>query len=149
MLSVKSCRYLAYEHLNASTCLLRYMKGTMNLGLISTRCPTILEDCCDTNWLSNDDKTHSTSGYVFTLATNMCGEIKLYNEKKRHMHLRHNIVWQLISNGVIAMEFVWLEKNLQIFLPKGILRQLVYDTSRGMGPKPIEWITHDDNLTFV
>ena len=65
------------------------------------------------------------------------------------MRLRHNIVWQLINNGVIAMEFVWLEKNLQILLPKGITIQLVYDTSSGMGPKPIEWITHDDNLTFV
>lgn len=68
----------------------------------------------------------------------MCGKIKLYNGKKRHMCLRHNIVCQLISNSVIAMEFVWLEKNLQILLPKGITRQLVYDISRGMRPKPIE-----------
>ena len=65
------------------------------------------------------------------------------------MHLRHNIVWQLISNGVIAMVFVWLENNLQILLLKGITRQLVYDTSRGMGRKPIKWITHYDNLTFA
>lgn len=67
MLLVKPCRYLAYEHFNAPTRLLRYMKGTMNLGLTSTGCSTILEDCCDTNWISNDDKTHSTSGYVFAL----------------------------------------------------------------------------------
>ena len=42
-------------------------KGTMNLGLTSTGRPTILQDCYNTNWISNDDKTHSTSGYVFTL----------------------------------------------------------------------------------
>ena len=39
----------------------------MNLGLTSTGRPTILQDCYNTNWISNDDKTHSTSGYVFTL----------------------------------------------------------------------------------
>ena len=39
----------------------------MNLGLTSTGRPTILQDRCNTNWISNDDKTHSTSGYVFTL----------------------------------------------------------------------------------
>ena len=67
MLLVKPCRYLAYEHLNAPTRFLRYLKSTMNLGLTYTSCPTILEDCCDANWISNDDKIHSTSGYVFTL----------------------------------------------------------------------------------
>ena len=35
-----------------------------------------------------------------------CARNKIYNGKKRHVRLRHNIVWQLISNGVIAMEFV-------------------------------------------
>ena len=35
-----------------------------------------------------------------------CARNKIYNGKKRHIHLRYNIVQQLICNGVIAMEFV-------------------------------------------
>ena len=67
-----------------------------------------------------------------------CARNKIYNGKKRHVRLRHNIVRQLISNGVIAMEFVWSEKNLVDPLTKGLTRQLVYDTSRGTRLKPIE-----------
>ena len=67
-----------------------------------------------------------------------CARNKIYNGKKRHVCLRHNIVRQLISNGVIATKFVRSEKNLADPLTKGLTRQLVYDTSRGMGLKPIE-----------
>ena len=181
------------------TCLLRYLKCTMNLGLTYIGHPTVLEGYCDANWISNNDETNSISGYVFTLrgeaiswksskqtcnarstmesefvalenagteaewlrnlladipkwdkplpsislhcdsqATIACARNKIYNGKKRHICLRHNIVRQLISNAVIAMEFVRSEKNLADPLTKGLTRQLVYDISRGMGLKPIE-----------
>ena len=57
----------AYEHWNALTRLLRYLKGTMNLGLTYTGRPTVLEGYCDANWISDNDKTNSTNGYIFTL----------------------------------------------------------------------------------
>ena len=50
----------------------------------------------------------------------------------------HNIVRQLISNGVISKEFARLENNLTDLLTKGLTRQFVYDTSKGMGLNPIE-----------
>ena len=173
----------AYEHWNALTRLLRYLKGTMNLGLTYTGRPIVLEGYCDANWISDNDKTNSTSGYIFTLgggaiswksskqtcnarstiesefvalekagtevewlrnlladipkwdkplpsislhcdsqAAIACAINKIYNGKKKHIHLRHNIVQQLISNGVIAMEFVWSEKNLVDPLIKGLTR---------------------------
>ena len=40
----------------------------------------------------------------------------------RRVRVRHNIVRQLISNCVIAMEFVRLEKNLVDPLTKGLTR---------------------------
>ena len=47
------------------------------------------------------------------------------------------------------MEFVKSEENLANPLTKGLTKQLVYDTSKGMGLKLIEWITHDENQTYV
>ena len=73
-------------------------KGTMNLGLTSTRCPTILEDYCDTNWLSNNDKTHSTSGYVFTL-----GEVAILCKSSKQTY----DAW-----STMEFEFVTLEKAI-------------------------------------
>uniref|UniRef100_A0A2N9HZD6 Integrase catalytic domain-containing protein n=1 Tax=Fagus sylvatica TaxID=28930 RepID=A0A2N9HZD6_FAGSY len=160
--------------------------------------PAVLEGYCDANWISDNDETNSTSGYVFTLgggaiswksskqtcnarstmesefvalekagteaewlrnlladiplwdkplpsiamhcdsqAAIACAKNKIYNGKKRHIRLRHNIVRQLIGNGVIAMEFVRSEKNLADPLTKGLTRKLVHDTSKGMGLKPI------------
>ena len=39
----------AYEHWNALTRLLRYLKGTMNLGLTYTGHPIVLQGYCDAN----------------------------------------------------------------------------------------------------
>ncbi len=57
----------ARKHWNAMTRLLKYLKGTMNLGLTYTGHPAVLEGYCDANWISDNDETNSTSGYVFTL----------------------------------------------------------------------------------
>jgi hypothetical protein len=57
----------AREHWNTMTRLLKYLKGTMNLGLTYTGHPAVLEGYCDANWISDNDETNSTSGYVFTL----------------------------------------------------------------------------------
>uniref|UniRef100_A0A2N9I4V3 Reverse transcriptase Ty1/copia-type domain-containing protein n=1 Tax=Fagus sylvatica TaxID=28930 RepID=A0A2N9I4V3_FAGSY len=175
----------SHEHWTALTRLLRYLKGTMDLGLHFAGYPIVLEGYCDANWISDNDETNSTSGYVFTLgggavswksskqtckarstmesefvALEMAGtetewlrtllvdiplwtkpatsislhcdsqaaigraKNKLYNGKQRHMRLRHNIVQQLINNGVIALEFVRSEKNLADPLTKGLSRKL-------------------------
>ena len=50
---------------------------------------------------------------------------------------------------MIALESVKSEKNLEDSLTKGLSGKFVYDTLRGMGLKPIEWITHDSNPTYV
>ena len=61
-----------------------------------------------------------------------------YNGKKRHIRIRHEAVRQLITNGVICLEFVRSERNLADPLTKGLNRRMVLDTSRGMGLKPMQ-----------
>ena len=85
-----------------------------------------------------DKPLPSISLHCDSQATITCARNKIYNGKKRHVRLRHNTVRQLISNGVISMEFVRSKKNLADLLNKGLTGQLVYDTSKGMRLKPIE-----------
>ena len=82
----------------------------------------------EAEWLRNlladilkwDKPLPSISLHCDYQATIACARNKIYNGKKRHIHLRHNIVQQLISNGVIAMEFVRSKKNLADPLTKGL-----------------------------
>ena len=47
--------------------LARYLKGTMNFGLMYGTSPLVLEGYSDANWISKSNETKSTSGYIFTL----------------------------------------------------------------------------------
>ena len=62
---------------------------------------------------------------------------KNFNEKRRHLRVRHKSIRNLISHGVISLDFVRSENNLADPLTKGLTRQQVLETSRGMGLKPI------------
>ncbi|KAK6124941.1 hypothetical protein DH2020_041316 [Rehmannia glutinosa] len=59
----------------------------------------------------------------------------MYNGKSRHIHRRHNTVRQLISNGVITIDYVKSKENLADPLTKGFNRDQVYCLSKGMGLK--------------
>ena len=61
---------------------------------------------------------------------------QIYNGKSRHIGLRHSYVRQLISDGVITIDFVKSSQNLADPLTKGLARDLVLKTSKGMGLKP-------------
>ncbi|KAK8557125.1 hypothetical protein V6N13_035229 [Hibiscus sabdariffa] len=60
----------------------------------------------------------------------------MYNGKSRHMRHRHNTVKQLISNGVISVDYVKSKDNVAHPLTKGLNRDQVEKTSKGMGLKP-------------
>jgi len=62
---------------------------------------------------------------------------QFYNRKSRHIGLRHSYVRDLITNGVISIMFVRIEKNIVDPLTKGLTRDMVLKTLLGMGLKPI------------
>ena len=64
---------------------------------------------------------------------------KIYNGKSWHIWLRHNIVRQLIDNGVMSLDFVRSERNLADPLTKPLVRRLASATSRGIGLIPKLW----------
>ena len=68
------------------------------------------------------------------------GEVQsnLYNGKSRHICRRHNTIRQLISIGIISIDYVKLKDNIADLLTKGLNRELVEKSSRGIGLKPIK-----------
>ena len=62
----------------------------------------------------------------------------MYNGRSRHMRRRHNTIRQLLSTGVITIDYVRSKDNIADPLTKGLSREVVHKSSMGMGLKPLE-----------
>ncbi|GKE43271.1 hypothetical protein Tco_1470555 [Tanacetum coccineum] len=60
---------------------------------------------------------------------------QMYNEKSRHLGVKHSMIRELITNGVISIEFVRSQQNLVDRLMKTVARDLVIKSAKGMGLK--------------
>ncbi|GKF68973.1 hypothetical protein Tco_0198652 [Tanacetum coccineum] len=60
---------------------------------------------------------------------------QMYNGKSRHLGVRHSMICELITNGVVSIEFVRSQQNLADHLMKGLARDLVIKSAEGMGLK--------------
>ncbi|GKA52497.1 hypothetical protein Tco_0745812 [Tanacetum coccineum] len=60
---------------------------------------------------------------------------QMYNGKSRHLGVRHSKIRELITNGVISIEFVRSQQNLADHLTKGLARYLVIKSTEGIGLK--------------
>jgi len=69
----------------------------------------------------------------------------MYNGKSMHIGLRHSYVRQLIKDGVITVDYVRSTQNLVDPLTKGLARDLMTKTARGMGLKFISKTFYDGN----
>ena len=56
----------------------------------------------------------------------------MYNGKSRHIRLKHNTVRQLLSNGIISIDYIKSKDNLVNPLTKDLTREQVNCTLRGM-----------------
>ncbi|GJX86693.1 retrotransposon protein, putative, ty1-copia subclass [Tanacetum coccineum] len=114
--------------------------------LLSSRYPTVIEGYSDAKWISDIKDPRSTSGYVFTLGGLLFLEVlqairahsTMYNGKFTHILRRHNSIRQLLSTGVISIGYVKSKDNIADPLTKGLSRELVSKSSKGMGLKPLK-----------
>ena len=60
---------------------------------------------------------------------------KMYNGKSRHICCRRNTVKQLLTNGVISIDYVKSKDNITDLLIEGLTREQVCKSSRGDGIK--------------
>lgn len=56
----------------------------------------------------------------------------MYNGKSRHIRRRHNTIRQVLSTGVITIDYVRSKDNIVDPLIKGLNRELVGKSSKGM-----------------
>ncbi|GJW91118.1 hypothetical protein Tco_0168671 [Tanacetum coccineum] len=60
---------------------------------------------------------------------------QMYNGKSKHLGVRHSMIRELITNGVISIEFLRSQQNLDDHLTKGLARDLVIKSVEGIGLK--------------
>ncbi|GJW61565.1 zinc finger, CCHC-type containing protein [Tanacetum coccineum] len=60
---------------------------------------------------------------------------QMYNRKSIHLGVRHSMIRELITNGVVSIEFVRSQQNLVDHLMKGLARDLIIKSAKGMGLK--------------
>ena len=62
----------------------------------------------------------------------------MYNGKSRHIRRRHNTIRQLLSMGVITIDYVKSKDNIADPLTKALNGELVAKLSMGIGLKPLK-----------
>ena len=191
-------------HWEALDRVLRYLKGTISLGLHYRRFPGVLEGYSDASWIAKKSGSNGVTGYVFTLAggavswkssrqtliTRSTFEAELcaldatgteaewlhglmsmlpvvskplpaisvhcdsrttidkirsvkYNAKtKRHIQVRLKSIRGLVSDRVIAIEFIGTQDNIADPLTKGLEHAVVLKSRLGMG-----LVTHHGSST--
>nr|GEW87596.1 zinc finger, CCHC-type [Tanacetum cinerariifolium] len=60
---------------------------------------------------------------------------QMYNRKSRHLDVRHSMIRELITNGVVSIKFLMSQRNLADHLTKRLARDLVLNFVEGMGLK--------------
>ena len=62
---------------------------------------------------------------------------RYYNDKSRHIRRKHSTVRQYLSTSAVRVDYIQSSRNLADPLMEGLAREKVWDTSKGMGLKPI------------
>ena len=70
----------------------------------------------------------------------------MYNGKSRHIRRRHDTVRQLLSSGIITIDYVKSKDNIADPLTKGLTREMIAKTSRGNGFKASKQVIIADTL---
>jgi hypothetical protein len=99
-------------HVAAVKRILRYLKGTLNLGILY-KCKTdnnlILQGWSDSDYAGDYDDRKSTSGYIFTMGTSaIC-----WSSKKQPIVTHSTTEAEFVSAASCACQCIWVRSILQ------------------------------------
>ena len=103
------------DHWSALARLMKYLRGTMNYGILYSGFPAVLEGYNDANWISDSDEIKSTSGYVFTLG----GGVVAWKSSKQTLIASSTMESEFIALESAGKETKWL-KNFLSGIPLGM-----------------------------
>ncbi|GJU05972.1 zinc finger, CCHC-type containing protein [Tanacetum coccineum] len=130
------------QHWQAIQRVLKYLKKTIDCRSTYTGYPSVMEGYTD----ASKKKTCITgstmeSKFAALVAAGKEAECaatlakaysQMYNGKSRHLGVRHSMIRVLITNGVISIKFVRSQQNFVDHLTKGLARDLVIKSAKGM-----------------
>ncbi|GJR05474.1 hypothetical protein Tco_0528458 [Tanacetum coccineum] len=97
------------SHLGAAKRVLRYVKGSLDLGIMFERNKVVkLEGYADSDWAGSIDDSKSTSGYIFTLASG----VFCWNSKKQSVVAQSSAEAEYISVAGAINHDIWIRKLL-------------------------------------
>ncbi|KAK6151926.1 hypothetical protein DH2020_014561 [Rehmannia glutinosa] len=99
------------DHWTALVRLMKYLRGTMNYGILYSGFPSVLEGFSDANWISDSDEIKSTSGYIFTLG----GGAITWKSAKQTIIAKSTMESEFVALELAGNEAEWLKNFLEIF----------------------------------
>ena len=97
------------KHQNALRCLLRYLKGRINYCLHFNKFYVVLEDYYyNGNQVTENDKTNSTSGYIFLLK----GGAISWKSAKQTCIARSTMEFEFIALELARLDVTWIKSLL-------------------------------------
>ncbi|WKA04365.1 hypothetical protein VitviT2T_022413 [Vitis vinifera] len=103
-------------HWTAAKCVLRYLKGTIDLGLWYTKGEQTLQAFCDSDWAGNPDDRRSTTGYGVFFGSCLIS----WTAKKQSVVARSSTEAEYRALAITTAELYWIRmllKELHISLP--------------------------------
>jgi hypothetical protein len=88
---------------------LRYLKGTVNFGIMTDNCDVELAGYSDSDWARNPDDKKSTSGYAFNIGTRVVS----WSSKKQPIVSLSSTKDEYKALCNATCEFVWLRRILE------------------------------------
>ncbi|RVX16244.1 putative mitochondrial protein [Vitis vinifera] len=80
---------------------LRYLKGTIDLGLWYTKGEQTLQAFCDSDWAGNPDDRRSTTGGALALASN-----PVFHARTKHIEVDFHFIREKVANRDISLQFI-------------------------------------------
>jgi hypothetical protein len=117
------------EHWQGVKRILRYIKGTINYGLIfkAEDNKGILAGYSDADWAGDIDTRRSTSWYVFQI----CGSTVSWCSKRQSSVSRSSTEAEYIALSMASQEAVWLSRLLENVGVKQEEPILIYEDNQG------------------
>jgi hypothetical protein len=96
-------------HLTVAKRVLRYLKGSINLGLQYGKGSLTITSYCDSDWAGNPDDRRSTTGFGIFFGPNLIS----WSAKKQHVVSRSSTEAEYRSLSLITAEMFWIQMLLK------------------------------------